>query len=200
MSLRLADGSTVLPNGRVVPPGGVTTPRMEGIVAVPTNREAQQLVVAARRKLADLPDVPRTMNTINVVLCYTLFGLDDEAISIATKLSMEQIEKVRLTDAFTSMRDQIVSTVLNSESEDIRGLFVQHARNAASTVVDVMQSGKSADRLNAAKDILDRGGFRPNDVVEHRHQLEGGLTISIIRKDDNSLPTIDMEVESDDAD
>jgi len=192
MALTLADGSVVLPNGRVVPSGG-DKPRLEGIVAIPTNREAQSLVLAARRRLADLPDVPRTMNTINVVLCYTLFGLDDEAISIATKLSMEQIERVKATDAFVSMRDQIMSTILNTESEDIRGLFVQHARGAASTVVDVMQHGKMTDRLNAAKDILDRGGFRPNDVVEHRHQLEGGLTISIIRKDDNSLPTIDME-------
>jgi hypothetical protein len=47
----------------------------------------------------------------------------------------------------------------------------------------------------AAKDFLDRAGHRPADIVEHRHRMDGGLTIEIIRKDkDDVAPMIDMEI------
>ena len=44
------------------------------MVEVPTAQEAVRIVTAARRKLSELPEVPRTMNAISVVLSYTLFG------------------------------------------------------------------------------------------------------------------------------
>lgn len=204
MTLKLADGSIVLSNGRVVPPGGaldspIKQPRSTTTVQGIVEREAQSLVIAANKKLVDLPDVPKTMNTIAVVLAYTLFGLDAGEIATATKLTNAQVAKIMLTDAYTSMHETVVQSIINAESGDIRDTFVKHARSAASTIVNVMESGKTADRMAAAKDILDRGGFRPNDVVEHRHQLEGGLTIEIVRKDENRTPTIELTAEDYDA-
>lgn len=189
--LRLADGSLVYPNGRVVPPGG-QEPEPK-IVAVPTHDEARQLVVSTRRKLSDLPDVPRTMNPISVVLSYTLFGLDNEEIALATNLRVSQVATIKMSDAYRSMHDTVVATVLGAESDDIRTLFTQHARSAAHEMASMLKSPAAAIRMAAAKDILDRGGFRPSDVVEHRHSMAGGLTIEVVRKDEREMPTIDME-------
>jgi hypothetical protein len=163
---------------------------------VPTNREATQLVVSARRKLADLPDVPRTMNTISVVLSYSLFGLSDEEIALATGLTELQVGTVKMNDAYTQMRDTVVGSIIASESDDVRQLFQTNSRMAVNTMLSVLHRSKSeTNKISVARDILDRAGHRPADVVEHRHKLDGGLTIEIITRDNKAMPTIDLEVE-----
>lgn len=190
--LVLADGRLVFPDGNIVDPKQA----QEQLVEVPTNREAVSLVVTARRKLSDLPDVPKTMNTISVVLSYSLFGLDDVEIALATGMTEDQIGRVKMHDAYTQMKDSVVSTILTSETDDVRALFQQHSRLAVSKMVSVLQSSKSeANKIVVARDFLDRAGHRPADVVEHRHKMDGGLVIEIIRRDDKIIPTIDLEVE-----
>jgi hypothetical protein len=188
--LRLADGRLVLPDGSIE---DVTPPRRPDFVEVPTHAEAQRLVTATRRKLSELPEVPRTMNAVGIVLSYTLFGLDDEEIGIATGLSMEQIGRIKLDDPYAQMYAAVVRTILDTETSVVRDLFTKNARNAAKVVVQAMEEGNRSDRVAAAKDILDRSGHRPSDVVEHRHRMDGGLVIEIVRRDGATLPTIDME-------
>jgi hypothetical protein len=187
--LRLADGRLVYPDGKVT--GGEET--TERLVEVPTQEEAQRIVTAARRKLSELPEVPRTMNAVSVVLSYTLFGLDDEEIAIATGLSMDQVGRIKVGDAYTQMHEAVVRTILDSETSVVRDLFAKNARNAAQVVIRSLDEGTRADRMAAARDILDRSGHRPSDVVEHRHRMDGGLVIEIVRRDGAVLPTIDME-------
>jgi len=165
------------------------------MVEVPTHAEAQRIVTATRRKLSELPEVPRTMNAVGIVLSYTLYGLDDEEISIATGLSVEQIGRIKVDDPYTQMHTAIVRTILDSETEVVRDLFTKQARNAAKVVVSAMEEGTRADRMAAAKDILDRSGHRPSDVVEHRHRMDGGLVIEIVKREGATLPTIEMDKE-----
>jgi len=186
--LRLADGSLVYPDGRLEAEAPVR-------VEVPTPAEAQRIVVAARRKLSELPEVPKTMNAVSVILSYTLFGLDEEEIAIATSLTIDQIGRMKKSDAYQQMHDAIVRSVLDSETSVVRDLFVKNAKSAAQVIVRAMDEGTRADRIAAAKDILDRSGHRPSDVVEHRHKLDGGLVIEIVRKEVSTMPLIDMEVE-----
>jgi hypothetical protein len=188
--LRLADGTLIYPD--VQTNEASSAPIM---VEVPTPDEAQRIVVAARRKLSELPEVPKTMNAVSVILSYTLFGLDVEEIAIATGLSIDQISRIKQGDAYRQMNDTVVRSVLDSETNVVRDLFVKQARNAAGVIVRAMEEGTRADRISAAKDILDRSGHRPSDVVEHRHKLDGGLVIEIVRKEVSSLPVIDMEAE-----
>jgi hypothetical protein len=162
-------------------------------VEVPTHEEAQRIVTAARRKLSELPEVPRTMNAVSVVLSYSLFGLDDEEIAIATGMTIAQIGRIKVGDAYTQMHDAIVRTVLDSETSVVRELFTKNARNAAQVMVRAMEEGARADRMAAARDILDRSGHRPSDVVEHRHRMDGGLVIEIVKRDGAQMPVIDME-------
>ena len=189
--LRLADGTLVYPGGRTE---SVARSEPE-FVEIPTHAEAQRIITATRRKLADLPEMPRTMNTISVVLSYSLFGLDDEEIGIATGLGVEQIGRIKMSDPYTQMHEGIVRTIMESETTIVRDLLAQNARSAAMVVVDSLSAPSRADRMAAAKDILDRSGHRPSDVVEHRHRMEGGLVIEIVRKDANALPVIDIDKE-----
>ena len=47
-------------------------------------------------------------------------------------------------------------------------------------------------RMTAANNILDRAGHRPADIIEHRHKVEGGLTIEYIKNEEQNIPTIDI--------
>lgn len=199
--LRLADGSLVYPGGQIVGVGvdmsGSTAvgSAPTGFVEVPTHREAQKVVTTTRRKLSDLPEVPKTMNAVSVVLSYTLFGLDDEEIAIATNLTTEQVGRIRMSDPFSQMHDTVVRTIIDSETDVVRDLLAKNARHAASAMVEALQAGNRGDRMAAARDILDRSGHRPADIVEHRHKVDGGLVIEYVkRSDDKSAPTIDMGV------
>lgn len=189
--LRLADGRVVYPDGRV-DIGGGEEPKF---IEVPTHQEAQRIITAARRKLSELPEVPRTMNAVGAILSYTMFGLDDEEIAIATGLSVNQVGRIKVSDPYTQMHEAVVRTVLDSETNVVRDLFVKNAKNAANVVVRAMEEGTRADRMAAARDILDRSGHRPSDVVEHRHRVDGGLVIEIVKRDTQQLPVIDMETE-----
>ena len=185
--LRLADGSLVFPGGRVERTGAG-----EQFVEIPTNREAQRVIVAARRKVSDLPEVPKTMNAIGAVLSYSLFGLDDEEIAIATGFTVAQIGRIKVSDPYTQMHDAVVRTVLDSETDVVRELLTKNAKAAATVMVDALQSGARSDRMAAAKDILDRSGHRPADVVEHRHRVDGGFVIEYVKREERDIPTIDM--------
>lgn len=185
--LRLADGSLVFPGGRVVTGG-------QEYIEIPTHRDAQRMITATRRKLADLPEVPKTMNAVGAVLSYSLFGLDDDEIALATGFTVDQIGRIKMSDPFTQMHDAVVRTVLDSETDVVRELLAKNAKNAAHVMVDALQSGARADRMAAAKDILDRSGHRPADVVEHRHRVDGGLVIEYVKREERDIPTIEMGV------
>lgn len=186
--LRLADGGLVYPGGRIVGPGASST-----FVAIPTHTEAVRTITATRRKIADLPEVPKTMNAVGAVLAYTLFGLDDEEIAIATGLTVDQVGRLKVSDPFTQMHDTVVRTIIDSETDVVRDLLAKNARTAAATMVEALQAGSRSDRMAAARDILDRAGHRPADIVEHRHRVDGGLVIEYVKRNEAEVPTIEME-------
>jgi len=53
---------------------------------------------------------------------------------------------------------------------------------------------RPATKARIAMNMLDRGGFSPKQVMEHRHSLEGGLIIRHIREiaQPKHMPTIDV--------
>jgi len=182
--LRLADGTLVYPD-RVVPVKR-DVPRL---VEIPTNRDAQNIVLQTRRKLSELPDVPRTLNAVSVVISYTLFGLDDDEICIATNLNKDQLINLRDQPAYTMMYNNIIKSILEAEATQVRDIFVQSSRRAAQRFVDTLDE-PGALGLAAAGQVLDRAGMRPVDIVEHRHRVDGGLVIEVIHKDEKKQPPI----------
>ena len=66
--LILADGTRIDPmNGSVV--------LDEILVEVPNTETIKQEIVAARKRINDLPVPPKQMNTLSVIISYSLFGL-----------------------------------------------------------------------------------------------------------------------------
>lgn len=206
--LRLADGRIVMPGGAIIdnraPAQPNDTARVQfgsardagaTFVEIPSNHEAQRLIMQTRRKLSDLPEPPKTMNALNIVLTYTLFGLDDTEIAIALGMTESQITNIRTLEAYNTMHTAVVRNIMDTETEDVRDIFRQHARTAARVLVDGLHNGNRGDRIVAAKDFLDRGGHRPSDVVDHRLRVDGGLVIEIVRRDASvQVPTIDVQL------
>jgi len=189
--LELADGRIVYPGGRVVRRSDI-----ESTFGIPPSVDSTPLVVTKKRKISDLLEEPKMMNAISVVMAYSLFGLDDTDIAEMTHLDEVQIVKLRKSDAYMSMYESVVASIIEAEAAHVRGLFQKHARTAAGVLVDTLHNGTRPERLVVARDMLDRAGHRPSDVVEHRHKMEGGLTIEIVRKNDaKQTPTIDMEID-----
>ena len=185
--LILADGTKINPiDGSVVP--------NEILVEVPNSTTMQREVVAARKRISDLPVPPHQMNTLSVILSYTMFGIDDEDISHCISVPADQIISIKQSDVYLDLQAQFIKTIAESDLSDVRSMFVQQSRNAANVMFSALDPEMGiGTRMSAAKDILDRAGQRPVDVVEHRHKMEGGLTIEYVVKDENkAIPTIDI--------
>lgn len=183
--LRLRDGRLVLPGGEI----------MSGQQHAVADDTPHVAPVRVRRKVSDLPVPPSQMNSIAAVLAYALYGLDDEEIAVATKLNATVVRRVRMSEPYVQMHEAIVRAAVDAETDNVRDILTKHARRAALTVVDSLDAGSRSDRMAAARDILDRSGLRPSDVVEHRHRMDGGLVIEIVKRDTNQdVPVIDMEV------
>lgn len=185
--LTLADGTQIdqQTGQRVLP----------GYVEVPTAQEAVQEVTRVRKRLADLPDAPEKMNIIGVIASYYLFGLEDWEIAHACKITETQVANIKMTAPFTELIDAMRMNIVEGQQDDVRTMLAEGARTGASVMLQAMHSPNEQSRIVAAKDVMDRAGFRPADVVEHNHRVEGGLTIEYVSKSDESMPTIDISAE-----
>lgn len=189
--LVLADGTKIDPStGRPI--------RDTPLVCIPSPGEAQRIVARARKSVAELPLPPKQLSGVALVAFYTLFGLNDQDISIAldNSLSMEQIERIRNLDAYIDFMETAKANIVHTESDTVREMFQTHAANAASKIITLSQSDNDVLAFTASKDVLDRAGHRPADVVEHRHKMEDALNIVYIEKKANEdVPMIDITPE-----
>ena len=142
---------------------------------------------------SDLPAPPKQMNTISVILSYSLQGISDYDISMILSISEDAVLNIKKTDVYREVQANIIKSITESDLSDVRSLFVQKSRTAAQVMFDVLDDDDVGvlTKMTAAKDVLDRAGQRPVDIIEHRHKMEGGLTIEYVDKKDD-IPTIDI--------
>lgn len=187
--LKLADGTIVHPDG------STTNPNKRPRIEIPSNSSAQRTVTRAARRLADLPALPMALNTISIVLVYSLWGLSETDIAVATNLTEQQVTNIKSQDAYSKMQSEMIDNIRKSDEDNVRALINEHANTAVTNVVNLMSSEDDKISLAASKDILDRAGHRPADIVEHRHSMVDPLRIEIVRKDGssaNAIPMIDI--------
>jgi len=186
----------ILADGTVINPVDGSVVIDESLVEIPNTETIKREIVASRMRISDLPVPPNQMNTLSVLLSYTLMGITDEDISTALLIPLEQVTTIKKSDEYTKLSDAIVANIVASDLSTVRGMFVDKSRNAANVMFGAMEDVELGinTRMTAAKDILDRAGQRPVDVVEHRHKMEGGLTIEYVEKKDD-LPLIDVTPE-----
>lgn len=188
--LTLADGTVInMQTGR---PQG-----LPGHIVVPTNVEAVEQMTRVRRRLSELPDLPSGQMHVTAVVCtYYMFGLEDFEIAHAIGITEKQVENIKMSVAFDELINAMQQNIVDGHAEDVRSMIAKNANIAAQTMVNELASPNGQNRIVAAKDIMDRAGHRPADVVEHRHKVEGGLTIEYVKKGgDEDIPTIDLEAE-----
>lgn len=188
--LILADGTKIeRATGKVL-----KDKKPSSVIEIPSPRAAQEIVAKTRRGIADMPVAPQQMNAISLCVFYTMWGLTPQDIAIQLGVSTQQVNTIKKLPEFQRLYDDIFKGVMETEANDVRGFFQQNARNAARKIVELADE-EGALGFAASKDILDRAGHRPADVVEHRHRLDNALQIEVIRKDENKqlIPVIDTE-------
>lgn len=185
--LKLADGTEIdCSSGKVIKPD------KPAFVPVPSPSEAQRIVTRARKSVADLPLPPNKMSGVALVAFYTLFGLSDRDIAIAlnAQLTEQQIDNIRELDAYKEFMTEAKANMLYTEQNTVREMFENHASNAASKIIELAKSDNDVLAFTASKDVLDRAGHRPADVVEHRHKMEDSLHIVVTKRDESKEPPI----------
>jgi hypothetical protein len=182
--LILADGTRVNPiDGTVV--------EDDFLVEVPTAVDAQREIVSARLRISDLTVPPEQMNTLSVILSYSLQGVANNDIATLLHIDEDWVANIKASDGYKELQTTIIKNIIESDLSDVRNLFVEHSRGAADIMLGLLDSKSESTRGSAAKDILDRAGHRPVDVIDHRHTLEGSLVIQYVEPT-KDIPTIDI--------
>ena len=188
--LVLADGTKINPlDGKIL--------KDDILVEIPNTREIQRDIVAARKRIADLPLPPEQMNTLSLVMAYSVFGLSDKDISSVLSLSEDQVHNIKMNNVYNELQQNLVQSIIHSDATEVRDLFVLNSKTSAQLFIDTVNDKEMGigTRLSAANNILDRAGHRPADIVEHRHKVEGGLRIEYVKKEEQDIPTIDITPE-----
>lgn len=192
--LVLADGTKINPaDGKVIR----DKHSRGGFIEIPSAGEAVAIVAKSRRAVSELPMPNQQMNVVSLVLFYSMWGLSDMdmAVTIGGSLTTAQIKNIKSLPEYQQLSKDILSSVLEYEANDIRTFMQQNAKRAAEKIVDLVEED-GALGFAASKDILDRAGHRPADVVEHRHKFEDSLRIEYIsKKADSDVPVINIDAD-----
>lgn len=188
----------VLPNGTVIKAGEAGTE-----VVTAEEQEAEKEVdevledpftdgESFQRNLSNVRVEAKEFNPVMLVLGYSMWGLDPSAIARYLNLEHETVENIIASDLYSETRKELLEAIRYAENSSIHGYLSQQARKAAITIAHGMKSPSMDIKIAAAKDILDRTGFRPADRVDHVHKFEDELRIKYVQE--GETPKIDVGV------
>ena len=147
-----------------------------------------------KRVLSDLRADVNMLNVVSVVLSYTLQGISDTEIAIATGISPEQITFARASRTYSDMFENIMRELINANSEYIECRVSAYSGMALGNIADIATRTKNTGyRLAASKDLLDRAGHRPQDNASRQSNGMNELHIVITEpKDSEARMKIDL--------
>jgi len=103
------------------------------------------------------------------VLYMTLKG--QTAMEIAKRVGMSKhwVEDVRGLPEFKTRKEKALRSII----EQVQEIFESKGKMAAKNIVRIAKQGELKDRvqLEASKDILDRIGYKPVQIIENRQRL-----------------------------
>jgi hypothetical protein len=185
--LLIGDGTAIAP----------TTAQTFARVEVPSNSQAQRLITSTRRKLIDLPALPKQLNSYAVLLVYTASGLSDQEISAAIGLSIPQISSLRQAQAYTQLEQYVLEAAREQSKEHVIEILAAGESKAAEKLTALLDSEDEKIVLAASKDVLDRRGHTPKQQVDVNVEMRKTFRIEYVdRRNDPEI--IDMEVENGD--
>ncbi len=150
------------------------------------------LTVAKSRRADDLP---QHGTIFAVIAALQLWGLNKVEIAQAIRKPFEFVEAVIANEAYRLFRSELIDGVLEAEVEDVRQIFIQNSAKAARGLTAMLDSVVPEVKLTATKEVLDRAGFRPADIVEHRHRIENDLRIVYVgdKKDEIAADFVEID-------
>ena len=152
---------------------------------------------SVRRGLVDLPADSKAITTAGVVWLYFTLGINDAEIADATGLKLSQIDMIKGLQLFQQLDILIKDNLAALTADDVQKRIDAMSGKALDGLEDLLEDEdtRPATKSRILMNMLDRGGFSPKQVLEHRHSLEGGLTIRHIREvaKPKQMPTIDVD-------
>jgi hypothetical protein len=152
---------------------------------------------AVRRGLVDLPADSKAVTTAGVVWLYFTLGINDAEIADATGLKLSQVDMIKGLQLFQQLDILIKDNLASLTADDVQKRIDAMSGKALDGLEDLLEDieTRPATKSRILMNMLDRGGFSPKQVLEHRHSLEGGLTIRHIREvaKPKQMPTIDVD-------
>lgn len=121
------------------------------------------------------------------IIALSAAGLKNTEIAGIVGISEPWISQILNSPESRLLRDELASDFAMEVFADTRDLIDAHTREAVGTVVHLMRTAKENVRLAAAKDILDRGGFKPQEKVLHTN-----ITLSSNDANDIKQALMDM--------
>lgn len=185
----LADGAEIAPSATS------SFARIE----IPSNTDAQRIVSATRRKLVDLPALPKQINAYAAVLIYTASGLSDDEISVATGFTAQQIRKLRTQPAYTELETIVIDAVRANTAETVTTILAEKETHAARKLGDLIDSEDHKVALAATNSLLDRRGHTAKQQIDVRMQMENTFRIEYVDKRGVENAVIDLKVEDEDG-
>jgi len=151
---------------------------------------------AVRRGLVDLPADSKAVTTAGVVWLYFTLGINDAEIAEATGLKLSQVDMIKGLQLFQQLDTLIKDNIQALTSDNVQKRIDAMSASALDGLENLLddEETRPATKARVLMNMLDRGGFSPKQVMEHRHSLEGGLVIRHIREvaQPKQMPTIDV--------
>jgi len=152
---------------------------------------------AIRRGLIDLPADSKAVTTAGIVWLYYTLGINDAEIAEATGLKLSQVDMIKGLQLFGQLDVLIRDNLAALTADNVQKRIDAMSGKALDGLEDLLEDEETrpATRARVLMNMLDRGGFSPKQVMEHRHSLEGGLVIRHIREiaQPKQMPSIDVD-------
>lgn len=191
-----ADAPLTLPDGtQVAPSTAQTFQRIE----VPSNSAAQRIVSNTRRKLVDMPALPKHMNSFAAVLAYTASGLSDAEIAAATGFTEQQVVQLRTQPAYRHLETMVIEAVRSEAANAVKDVLVTAEMTAARKMALLVESEDDKVALQASREVLHMGGHKAAEKVDIRAHMMNTFRIEVIDKRESNAPVIDMEAADGDS-
>lgn len=172
-----------------------TKHRQSAQAATTRGRDRSNRVV--RRGLIDLPADSKAITTAGVVWLYFNLGINDAEIAEATGLKISQVDMIKGLQLFQQLDALVKDNIAKMQADSVQKRIDAMSADALNKLEDMLddEETRPATKARIAMNMLDRGGFSPKQVMEHRHSLEGGLVIRHIREiaQPKTMPTVDID-------
>lgn len=152
---------------------------------------------SVRRGLIDLPADSKAVTTAGVVWLYFTLGINDAEIAEATGLKISQVDMIKGLQLFSQLDALLKANMAAMQADDVQKRIDGMSAKALDGLEDLLEDEdtRPATKARVLMNMLDRGGFSPRQVMEHRHSMEGGLVIRHIREiaQPKQMPTVDVD-------